>query len=73
MQHMAFADCKHELKPVQSGFRLALVYNLIHVSDGPMPMLKDCSEVIAKITRLIQAWSVKAPGQHRAVWMLEHK
>ena len=72
-QHMALADCKHELKPVQSGFRLALVYNLIHASDGPTPALQDCSEVMTKITRLIQAWNAESPGQNRAIWMLEHK
>lgn len=24
-----FADCQHELLPVRSGYRLALIYNLI--------------------------------------------
>ena len=73
MQHMVSADCKHELKPVQSGFRLALVYNLIHISDGPMPVLKDCSGVMAKIAGLVQDWSVDAHAPRRAIWMLEHK
>ena len=73
MQHMALADCKHELKPVHSGFRLGLVYSLIHASDGPTPALRDCSEVMTRITKLVQAWNANSPGQHRAIWMLEHK
>ena len=67
------ADCTHELKPVQSGFQLALVYNLVHVSSGPRPAVKDCSKVIAALSAAAQAWGANPASSMRAIWMLEHK
>lgn len=32
-----YADCKHEIRPIESGYRLCLVYNLIHTGKGFAP------------------------------------
>lgn len=32
-----YADCEHEVLPVTSGYRLTLVYNLVHAGEGITP------------------------------------
>ena len=34
-----YADCKHEVKPLESGYRLALVYNLVWTAPSAPPSL----------------------------------
>ena len=34
-----YADCEHELRPIESGCRLALVYSLCYTGVGPAPSL----------------------------------
>ena len=68
-----YADCKHELRPVQQGFRLALVYNLIHAPRAPTPFLKDASEAVCGLTAAAQAWGLDEDSQDWQIYMLEHK
>ena len=32
-----YADCLHEVLPITSGHRLALIYNLVRSGPGPLP------------------------------------
>ena len=49
-----FADCEHQLKPVQSGYRLALIYNLVNVGGKSKRVIKDKSRVTSKIAEAVQ-------------------
>lgn len=67
------ADCKHELKPVVSGYRLALVYSLCSFSSGPAPALQDNAELFARIREAMQQWADSKDRPFKGIWMLEHR
>ena len=49
-----YADTTHELLPITEGYRLALVYNLVHTGQGPPPHAPS-DDAKAKITALVHA------------------
>ncbi len=56
-----FADCDHEIKPVTSGYRICLVYNLVYASgskkvESPqfMSPTKDMAALLAKLAVSIE-------------------
>ncbi|EDR06759.1 uncharacterized protein LACBIDRAFT_328485 [Laccaria bicolor S238N-H82] len=56
-----YTDVKHEVKPVTSGYRLALSYNLIHTSPGvPIPSLPNMNSAVNEIRRVLHKWSKDA-------------
>ena len=67
------ADCRHELRPVLEGYRLALIYNLVLKAKGPPPALKDCSGLKARLTAALQGWTADAELPDRQIWMLDHQ
>jgi len=76
-----YADCVHELEPVTSGYRLALVYNLVweapaggrkQAADAKRPALPpDRSDAVAAVAMLLRAWSA-GPAPTRLISVLEH-
>jgi hypothetical protein len=56
-----YADCEHEIRPVRSGFRLALVYNLTLAKAKRTITAPTSGEQIAAAARLLRQWS----GQRR--------
>ncbi|KXZ52696.1 hypothetical protein GPECTOR_9g742 [Gonium pectorale] len=71
-----YADCEHELRPVKSGLRMVLVYNLIWVGPETQPQPPPGKAVAAKaLAEAARAWKAAAStGRHalRAI-PLEHK
>jgi len=61
-----YADCLHELLPIASGHRLALVYNLTRKGRAPIP--PDNRKEVAALTELVAAWH----GPNKIVYLLEH-
>ncbi|KAF4617001.1 hypothetical protein D9613_008504 [Agrocybe pediades] len=51
-----YTDVKHEVKPVTSGYRFALSYNLIHQSPAGIPRLKDTSDAALRLKRVLEKW-----------------
>ncbi|KAJ3511864.1 hypothetical protein NLJ89_g3859 [Agrocybe chaxingu] len=53
-----YTDVKHEVKPVKSGYRLALSYNLIHTAppEVPQPCIPDMSESVYALRRVLRKW-----------------
>ncbi|KAF9564500.1 hypothetical protein CPC08DRAFT_247955 [Agrocybe pediades] len=51
-----YTDVKHEVKPVTSGYRFALSYNLIHQSPAGIPRLKDTSDAASRLKRVLGKW-----------------
>lgn len=52
-----FADCEHDLSPVLSGMRLALVYNLVWVgAPAAAPRLVNKSPAEIQLKRALRAW-----------------
>jgi hypothetical protein len=52
-----YTDVRHEVKPITSGYRLALSYNLIHSSRGvPKPSLPDMNTALARLRHVLRKW-----------------
>jgi len=74
-----YADCVHELEPVTSGYRLALVYNLAWEEraatsrgegsgDNAPP---DQSQAVTSVATLLRAWAA-GPAPTRLISVLQH-
>ncbi len=53
-----YADCVHEVLPVTSGCRLALVYNLLRRGPGKAPRPPNYDAQTASLVALLQKWSL---------------
>ena len=50
-----YADCQHEVTPLTSGYRLALVYNLTWtVPNKPPPSMQNSERMIKTLSALLQ-------------------
>jgi predicted 2-oxoglutarate/Fe(II)-dependent dioxygenase YbiX len=52
-----YADCVHEVLPITSGYRLALVYNLRRQGRGQRPEPPNYDPEQARVTALLRQWS----------------
>jgi len=56
-----YTDVVHEVKPITSGYRLVLSYNLIHTApDIPRPTLPDMHTAVSNLRRVLRNWSKEA-------------
>ena len=69
-----YADCRHETRPLKSGHRVALVFNLIlsgersnEASRAPV-YTQQASEITSMLTR----WSEDSGAEEKIVWLLDH-
>ncbi|GJE87369.1 2OG-Fe(II) oxygenase [Phanerochaete sordida] len=51
-----YTDVKHEIKPVTSGYRLALSYNLIHTTQAPRPALALDPTISTRLSTVLATW-----------------
>ncbi|HEY5880651.1 MAG TPA: 2OG-Fe(II) oxygenase [Nakamurella sp.] len=64
-----YADCRHEVKPVTSGYRVVLTYNLLLAGSGaaaPTPGSGETAELAACLAEHFTA-------QSRLVYLLDHQ
>ncbi|MDQ4059916.1 MAG: 2OG-Fe(II) oxygenase, partial [Pseudomonadota bacterium] len=72
-----YADCVHEVLPVTSGCRLALVYNLLRRGKGPRPQPPSYEGEQVRAAALLQAWAAgkSSPDDdtpEKLIYPLEH-
>lgn len=67
-----YADCRHEVLPIASGYRLALIYNLIRVGEGPLPQAPDYGDQQTQLPRLLAEWDHAGAAPDKLVYPLEH-
>jgi predicted 2-oxoglutarate/Fe(II)-dependent dioxygenase YbiX len=67
-----YADCYHEVKPVTSGYRINLIYNLSIVDRTKKPVLSQQAQVIEDIGRAIQKWTQENSDNPILTYLLEH-
>jgi len=72
-----YADCVHEVQPVTSGNRLALIYNLVRKTGGAPPPLPDDDAQTERLTALLRQWvdakrSIASDSAEKLVIPLEH-
>lgn len=67
-----FSDVTHEIKPLQSGYRLVITYNLIHTGG-----MRVSASIVGKQSMQLQAllteWKKKLPSLQKLVYKLDHK
>ena len=78
-----YADCQHEIKPVTSGYRVALTYNLCWTSSAASPTQLPTAQARAEepaihntLSAALAEWSSAAPGPSalsHLVVPLEHR
>ncbi len=54
-----FADCDHEVKPVTSGYRICLVYNLVSKSAEQRPLAPVYQDKISSLTECLDEYRDK--------------
>jgi 2-oxoglutarate-Fe(II)-dependent oxygenase superfamily protein len=72
-----YADCLHEVRPVTSGCRLTLVYNLLRMKKGPKPKPPSYQGEQDVALALLREWAVatQSPDDdapEKLVYPLEH-
>jgi predicted 2-oxoglutarate/Fe(II)-dependent dioxygenase YbiX len=59
-----YADCVHEVLPVASGYRLALIYNLARNEAQPLPKPPDYESEQKQAMTLLRAWTGQQESVH---------
>lgn len=67
-----YADCEHEVRPLQSGHRLCLVYNLTLAKAKKAVSAPRAADHIEEVARVLRGWSVDEATYKLAV-TLEHQ
>ncbi|KAI0835287.1 hypothetical protein F5Y06DRAFT_137588 [Hypoxylon sp. FL0890] len=67
-----FSDVTHEIKPLKSGYRLVLTYNIIH-TGGIRMSAGLVGKQSANLSKALTRWQSKLPHVEKLVYMLEHK
>jgi hypothetical protein len=72
-----YADCVHEVLPITSGYRLALIYNLRRQGRGQVPKPPNYDTEQTRVTALLRQWSAgkDAPeddSPDKLLYPLEH-
>lgn len=71
-----YTDVKHEIKPVKSGYRLALSYNLVRTTKTLRPPLQTNELLTENITRVLQAWKERRSDPsvpEKIIYRLSHR
>jgi hypothetical protein len=69
-----YTDIMHEIKPITSGFRLAISYNLIHTSNSLKPTLLSSQTLVNQLRHVLLSWKqTRLPKPIKIIYLLEHK
>ena len=69
-----YADCVHETRPVVTGHRIVLVYQLVlrGGAGGALERAPDYDEVAGRIATVLRQWDRTTHGAGKLVWLLEY-
>jgi len=67
-----YADCDHEIKPIKSGYKLSLVYNLIIDKSNDTIKLEKNSAYVSQISKLLQS-NIDEFNTHPKIYILDHQ
>jgi hypothetical protein len=67
-----YCDCAHELKPLRSGHRVALVYNLARNAKRT-PRAPDATPVVDVLAGVLREWSGRTDAPPKIVVPLAHR
>lgn len=67
-----YSDVTHEIKPLSSGYRLVITYNLIQ-QPGSAPSAGAFIEQQTQLQTLLQNWASTLQSKTRVIYRLDHK
>jgi predicted 2-oxoglutarate/Fe(II)-dependent dioxygenase YbiX len=67
-----YADCVHEVLPIASGYRLALIYNLVRKGRGALPQPPDYGAEQQGAATVLRTWSGQPDSPTKLIYPLEH-
>ena len=68
-----FADCEHEIRPVSSGYRICLVYNLMVKPGKSIPTPPpDYITMVKPVVQELKSIACATSKGNKLVWILEH-
>jgi len=67
-----YADCEHEVRPLKTGYRLCLVYNLTLAKAKKVIAAPRTTDHIEEVARVLRGWSADQPT-HKLAVTLEHQ
>lgn len=67
-----YADCVHEVRPVESGYRVALVYSLRFLDEGGPQGPPDYRAERGQVAKLLRTWPVGPGEPEKLILPLEH-
>ncbi|TVR51845.1 MAG: 2OG-Fe(II) oxygenase [Puniceicoccaceae bacterium] len=70
-----YADCEHEVRPVLSGHRICLVYNLVAAKPGGLSEIAvpDTRPHVEKATGILRKWAGRSKRSEKIVYLLDHR
>lgn len=70
-----YTDVTHEIKPITSGYRLVLAYNLVHTTTSVRPALTNNEDSVQKLREILLAWQQDEDGTapEKVVYLLTYK
>ncbi|EED79522.1 predicted protein, partial [Postia placenta Mad-698-R] len=70
-----YTDVMHEVKPITSGWRLALSFNLVHTTTSLRPALSGQTELVGRMRHVLLSWKQDLDGDAplKLIYLLEHK
>lgn len=68
-----YSDVQHEIKPVTSGYRLVLTYNLVQDLMQPKQTAAAITSRHARLAALLRTWDSVCPYLNFLVYPLEHQ
>lgn len=66
-----YTDVTHEIKPITSGYRLALSYNVIHTTNSIRPALKSSAGIVEELRHVLLSWRQDQFGEAPAQLIFE--
>jgi hypothetical protein len=73
VRYAAFhADCEHEVRAVTKGFRVCLVYNLVHKPRSRPPKAPDHRPAVKSAAGILKKWAASGEEPLKLVYLLEH-
>lgn len=69
-----YTDVTHEIKPITSGYRLALSYNLVHTTTTIRPSIPGSHRAGQVFRHIFQSWRSQGySGLQKIIYLLDHR
>lgn len=69
-----YTDVMHEIKPITSGYRLALSYNLVHTTTTIRPSIPGTHPAGQQLRNIFQTWENQGyAGPQKIIYLLDHR